>query len=599
MWGKLRAWAIGLAACLVLVSPVEDAKAAPASTERTTLAALALPYSPYMFDLAVYAVRNVAEVTYGARRYDPVTRSLIVTGLTVTRGEFAARIGQLRVSSEGAVLDDVAVDTRALPLNPIVRAVLQRLDRQILSGSVSLASTADPATADYAFDAEIRIDGAGTLNVDADIGGFHILMPLSESGPASDVEIVGRLRSAEAAFSDAGLVAALYEVMGEREGLDPAQAQASVMMMSGIGITSGLAALPGGDRPALDERAQTITRAVQAFIASPDRLTVSLEPSTPFDLRRLSDGMDGSEILDLSPTAVAGETPKLALVDPKALEVDTSSPVGTVLPAAKALIEGVGLPQDLTRGVALVLPAATEGNRVAIVLLARAIGLDPGVEIAQDRLRGAYVALLLAKADGLLANDDGLDALRSRLSPEEVVAGEDEALKRWQTTATGSDQHRIEREAFRNRDWRTIRRLAFAYYDGTSMPRNGMRAYGWASIAAAGGDRIAAELRDDLTAAVSEGRLVLPIERARDATTRLWSTIIDESREVAAGSQNEDPPANIEDDRNQDREDAGSDGAALPEPEAAEPSSAPPSLPEPSNSQEPKTLPGDGQSPDR
>jgi len=58
------------------------------------------------------------------------------------------------------------------------------------------------------------------------------------------------------------------------------------------------------------------------------------------------------------------------------------------------------------------------------------------------------------------------------------------------------------------------------------MPRNVMRAYGWASIAAGGGDAIAAGFRDDLTEAVSSGRLVLPLDKAREATNDLWRVLI-------------------------------------------------------------------------
>ena len=79
-----------------------------------------------------------------------------------------------------------------------------------------------------------------------------------------------------------------------------------------------------------------------------------------------------------------------------------------------------------------------------------------------------------------------------------MAAAEDDAQLRWRRTPAGEARHAAEVAAFGQRDWAAIRRLAFGYYEGIETPRNGMRAYGWATIAAAGGDRIAAGLRDDL-----------------------------------------------------------------------------------------------------
>ncbi|HEY9056524.1 MAG TPA: hypothetical protein VIN77_05175 [Aurantimonas sp.] len=540
--------AIGGASVATAVAQTVPAQIVPAKRPAATadakwpdgLIAFALPYSPYLFDLVVHAGRSVAEITYGTRRYDPVTRSLVVTDLEIRRAAFQASIGQLRVSVDEAVYENVAVDTRALPLDPATRAVLRKLDRETVTGDVAVTGRMDAAAADYDLSASLGIDGAGTLEITAELEGFHILAPIEGfDGIDADAtpKLAGRLRSARIAFADAGLASALYEVLGGQQGMTAEQARGTASMMAGIGVTALFSELPGGRSPRLQEMARSWSATIQSFLIQPDRLEVSLDPASPLDLARLTRGTVGAEdILALNPTVVAGRSRRVALVDPTTIALAPDGPIEAVLPAAEALIEGRGVPQDIARGVTLVLPTARSDNRAAIGLLARALALDPGVAIAQDQLRGAYAALLLAKADKLSVADGSLDALRRRLSPEELAAAEDEALQRWRRTKIGESQRQIEIGAFEARDWPTIRRLAFAYYEGATMPRNLMRAYGWASIAAAGGDRLAAGLRDDLTAAVSEGRMVLPMERARKATDDLWQLIVSDAPSGGRGA---------------------------------------------------------------
>ena len=502
------------------------------------LLAFLLPYTPSLFDLSVVAARNVAVVTYGSRRYDPVTRALVISGLDIRRDTFHLAIGQARISADQAVLTGVALDTADLPLDPLVREVLDKLDRQTVTGDIVVAFDADAPTADYALTASIALEGAGTLDLSADLLGFHILAPLdtadrtlgipAELQPKSDgPEVVGELRTASLSFRDSGLIAALYDVVGRSQGLSPDQARGTAAMMAGIGVASLTGALEGPPSPELQTKTADWSASIQAFLREPGRLTVTLSPAQPFDLSILNArGLTADDVLALGPQVVSGPDQRIALVDPARIAAMPGGPITDTLPAAKAFIDGVGVPQDLARGVALTLVPAAKGNRVAIALLSRAVALDPGVAIPQDQLRGAYVALLLAGADGLLTDGGTADALRDRLSPEEIAAGEDDALVRWRETAAGKAQHAAELAAFENRDWAAIRSFAYAYYEGTAMPRNAMRAYGWASIAAAGGDRIAASLRDDLTRAVAAGRIVLPLDRARQATDDLWALIV-------------------------------------------------------------------------
>ncbi|MEF2550730.1 hypothetical protein VQ042_05030 [Aurantimonas sp. A2-1-M11] len=537
----LRSGVLAAGLCGLLLTNAGSARAGEVDAELPgSLLEFALPYSPYLFDLALYAGRNVAQITYDARRYDDVTRSLIVTGLKIRRDDFTADIGQMRLSADQAVYESVAVDTRALPLDPTMRAVLERLDRQVLTGDVTVTGGTDVAAANYDLHATVAVDGVGTFDIAADLEGFHVLMPLTafENGGGNDDPVLaGRLRSAEVSFTDAGLVEALYEVVGGNQGMTADQARGTAAMMAGIGVSAMFSGLPDGPDPRLQELTWDWSATVQAFLARPDRLSLSLAPAAPFDLSRLSDGRQfgADEILALAPSLAGGPAPQVALLDPDALALSSDAGTDEILATAEALITGRGVPQDIARGVAMILPAVAADNRAAIALLARALALNPRVAIPQDGLRGIYVALLLARADGIAVETSSLAAVQGRLSPEEVATAEDEAQLRWRRTPAGEARHAAEVAAFGNRDWATIRRLAFGYYEGIETPRNGLRAYGWASIAAAGGDRIAAGLRDDLVAAVNAGRFVLPMERAEAATVELWKLLITAAPEAGGG----------------------------------------------------------------
>ncbi|MBO0903426.1 hypothetical protein [Jiella sonneratiae] len=515
----------------------------PLAADPQGLAGLVLPYTPYLFDFAVTSLRTLAQITYSGRRYDPITRSLVVTGLEVDRDAVHFRVGQLRLSTDQMILDDVSVDTRRLSLDPTTAAVLTRLGKEVVTGTVTVDFDLDAPRADYLVQATARLDGIGALELNADLRGFHFLAPLSDiegagAAPGRNApELRGQLATADAAFTDMGLVPALYDVLGKSQGLSPEGARSAATVIAGAGVAGMFDKLPGGATPALQERAQAFSAAVQAFLKNPDRLLVSFRPQQPFDLARLTDGtVDAADVEALNPQVATGETLRQPLLAPAALTLAPDAPLASVLALAETLLEGRGTPQNAGRALELIMPAAMDGNRAAVALLARAIAVDPYVTIAQEKLAPSYVALDLALAEGLPFAAESLTAIGARLSPAEIVGAEDDAVAAWRQTPVGQRQRAAEIEAFRTRDWASIRQFAYAYYEGAEMPRNIMRAYGWASIAAAGGDRVAAKLRDELTRAAGSGKLVLPLDRARKATDDLWALILggDKPAEPAA-----------------------------------------------------------------
>ena len=520
----------------------------PPAVDVGSLSDLVLPYTPYLFDFAVTTLRSVAEITYTGRRYDPVTRSLVVSGLAVDRDAVHFRVGQMRIASDQLILDDVAFDTRQLPLDETVRQILDKLGRQVVVGNITVGVDVDAPRANYLVQASLRFGGIGAFDLGADLKGFHLLVPLDGVEGAGSLpdggmpEIRGHLASADLGFIDMGLVAALYDVVGRQQGLNPAAAKGAATLIAGAAVAGVVDKLPGGSSPALQQQSLAWSGAVQAFLKAPDRLSIKLRPQEPFNLARLTDGaVDAADVEALRPSVINGQTARQPLYAPRQLTLAPDAPLADILALADTLLEGRGTPQNAGRALELIMPAAMDGNRAAVAMLARAIDLDPFVPIAQEKLVPAYVALDLALAEGLAHAGESLAAVGSRLSPAEVVGAEDEAVSTWRKTPVGERQRATEIEAFRARDWSTIRRLAFAYYEGTEMPRNIMRAYGWAAIAAAGGDRAGMRLRNELTRAAGSGKLVLPLDQARKATDDLWALILGGDKPAGAPAAGSTP----------------------------------------------------------
>ncbi|MBO0663242.1 hypothetical protein LQ948_11420 [Jiella sp. MQZ9-1] len=537
---KLLAMAIAVP-CLMARAEAEPVtlpalpSAPPAKAANAT--ELVLPYTPYLFDFAVMSLRSVAEITYTGRRYDPITRSLVVTGLEVHRDKVHFRVGQMRLGADQLILDGVAIDTRPLPLDPTLRQVLKHLKRQIIGGDVAVAINVDAPQANYLVQGAVRLTGIGAFDINADLRGFHVLAPLStmKGGAAANgrqpPEVRGRLASADLAFTDRGLVEALYDVLGGKQGLKPEAAKALAVGIAGAAVAGSMDKLPGGATPALRKTAEAWSAAVQAFLKDPERILLMLKPTQPFDLQRLTDGpLDARVVADLNPQVVNGRSAAPVMIKPADLSLPPDAPLAKVLAVAETLLSGRGTPQDIDGALKMIMPVAISGNRAAVGLLAKAIAVDPYATIPQEKLAPVYVALDLAVAEGLPFADESLAAIGRRLSPEEVVAAEDEAVATWRKTPVGGRQRAAETAAFRLQDWDTVRRFAYAYYEGADMPRNLMRAYGWASMAAAGGDRLAAKLRDELTRAAGAGKIVLPLDRAQAATAKLWTLLMNDER---------------------------------------------------------------------
>lgn len=539
----------GLCAAILCCSPVAAFAQAPAAARAPletsgtasadSLADFLLPYAPIIFDTVVSYSRYVVAVTYDARRYDPVTRDFVVSGLKLGREGFEASVDTIRIGASTSSYEGIAVDTRRLPLEPPLRDALKRLDSEVLRGSVVTSLSGDAASASYDLAVTADFEKIGLLTLAAKVDGFHVLVPLGgyeaeldpaavpggdAAAPSQMPVVLGTLQGATLSFDDRGLTPVLLAIAGEAQNMTADAMRGAVSAMAAPVLASAMEELPGGASPALQARAAGWSATLQDFLAKPGHIELRLTPPTPFPLSQLKEGMrvDEALIVSLNPdlSTVAGAP--TAFVDP-----ETDTVVGRDdMSLAERLVEGRGLPQDIGRGVALALADVAAGRPEAASIAVRGIGLDPDGAVSNDTAPASYVLLLLAKVRGERVPDAALASVRARLSEEAVAAAENQALNEWREGEAGTRQRAAEDKAAGARDWAGLRRLAFDYYEGRRAPRNVTRAFTLAEVAAAGGDRMAASLRDDLLRAERDGRLVFPVDAGRQAAVTLWSKIV-------------------------------------------------------------------------
>lgn len=576
--GRLRRLAAaGTCSLAILVGAVAAPGSARAEDAATTLSPLGflgagpgdglaevlLPYSPYIFDAVVTVSRSLVAVTYRSRGYDAATGDFVVTGLKVGRDGIDVAVERIRVNASTGLYEGIVIDTRKIPMEPDARKTLADLGAEVIRGDIVTSVSADVPSATYDIELSADFEDLGALGVAAKVEGFHLLVPLDDVSEAieptppmdgempaepaspSDVPILlGRLHSASITYDDAGLTSAGFSLAAEAQNIAPNELRGMMAMMLTPLISSLFESLPGGAGPELTERSVGWSSTIQAYLADPQHLAVTFSPEEPFDLSQIKPGQTLSEamILSLNPEVSNVATERTALVDPSSGTVTGADD----MPLAERLVEGYGVPQDVGRGVALALADLAAGKAEAADIVVRGIVLDPSSAVSDDTAAASYTTLLLAKARGLAVPDGAMAAVRARLGVTEVAAAENAALTQWRGTEAGAASEEAETTVIVSRDWSAIRDLAFDYYEGQTVPRNLTRAFTLAQIAAAGGDRIAVTLRDDLTAGLAAQRLAFDAAAGRTEAGAIWSQLVASAATEAEAGASSDAPATEE-----------------------------------------------------
>ena len=168
----------------------------------------------------------------------------------------------------------------------------------------------------------------------------------------------------------------------------------------------------------------------------------------------------------------------------------------------RALVTGVGAPRSVAAGRALLQPLADAGNGEAALVIANAVMADDP--------EGAYVQALAAGAASAKGAAAALDAMEAQLATADV-------LRLQAADGPGGSE-----EAYASIT--AMRSLALDYLSGIGQPRSYQRAYYWASLASAAGDRASASLL---------GEIVDRMRFRGEAATQAWREVADAAEKAA------------------------------------------------------------------
>ena len=130
----------------------------------------------------------------------------------------------------------------------------------------------------------------------------------------------------------------------------------------------------------------------------------------------------------------------------------------------------------------------------------------------------------------LVSLEPGAEASAEAADEEPVEAAaeasEEAAAEAWGETDDGLQAAAVEAEYLAARDWATLRRIAYAYYEGIDRPRNRQRAYAFANVAAAGDDKAASLLRDKLAEARAKGEVMWSKDETAERIASMWALVL-------------------------------------------------------------------------
>lgn len=453
-----------------------------------------------LLQTAASAARSQAELTYDDIVLDLAAGRMALTGLAVRPelpwddyGDCTARIDALEIFSPASFdastgrIEIVGLDLplACLPPDPqgaiaaagyeAVRAPSLSIDFDYQAGSSALNMTLAGTLAD-AVDIEAAVEfdyfWIQTPGAFADATSSDQL-----SGPPQG-EPVADLAFAEISLTDNGLLERAGPMLASMIG----GFEAAPPMIEGVILQE----LGANGQPFAAE----MRTAVEAFLTGDGKIVLTVAPDEA--VRLSPDLFDDPRTLfaALDPRASGQVAASAALIDRAllgaALAGEAMSDEDRLLVGA-ALAEGIGAPRAPELALDVLAPLVLAGHPEAALIASNSVGADAAGD--------AYALALIAAAGGVDGGLTRLDRLEARLDFA--------AIRDAQAAIAEEMPDSIADDVVASGDLAAIRALAIRMERGVGAPRNYAAAYRLASLAAAGGDRSAAALRDRIDTRLS------------------------------------------------------------------------------------------------
>ncbi len=478
---KLATYAL-TAASFALWTPALQAQETdqPSLLDLLTLESLATRF----LQSGVSMARSVADITYDGLSADPYTSRYSLVGLVVRPDLEDIAGADCSISTERlilsgapltsietirltATLDEVVIDYDCLPreVRPVVGMAgiedigIPRLrfdiEYHIPSGQVQTSMIADVADL-------ISISG----HMDADYVSYRMAPQTGETRIRVDLE------GLRLSIEDQGIWSRVEQIVPQeaRSGEALAELVEDILTDAFTGSNDPL------DPDLSPEQVQFIAQATDIasdFETEPRRIILNMQPSGPIRIGPEEDFDTKGLFSDLNPQLTT-QLPELSQALPlDLLESAISGDLedGERLDIGTALASGVGAPRDQSLARDILAPIADASPEAALLM----------AELTEDRDE-AYLYARTAAATGMGEALSLMDRFEKKITFQDLV--------RLQST----DQ--IDASIYGSVG--AMRQQALSRLIGTRLPRSYERAYYWAVLAAAAGDRPSADLRDEI-----------------------------------------------------------------------------------------------------
>lgn len=452
---------------------------------------------------AVSAVRSQVELTYEDIVLDLAAGRMAITGLDVRPAlpwdqsgdcvAFAEAIevfapANLDISKGRIEIIGLDLPLACLPLEP-QQMVLAAGYERIRAPSLSIDFNYQTGSSALDLTVAGTVEDAVAFEAAMEFAYFWVQTPVAlmddalgpNGGGAPEGEPVADLAFAEIVVSDEGLLERAGPMLGAMIG----GFEAAPPMIEGA-ILQQL----GADGQVFAGEARAM---VEAFLAGEGDIVLTIAPDQPVWLSPDLFADPGTLFAALAPAASGRPAATTALIDRSLLEAALAGEAisdADRLTVGHALATGVGAPRAPEIARQALAPLISAQDPEAALIASESYG--------SEDVEAAYGLALIAAAGGAEGALTRLNRLEASLTFEAMAAAQQGVSDDLQGAA-----ERVLAEALASGDLSEIRARAILFDHGVGAPRNYLHAYRAAILAAAGGDRTAAALRDRIDARMS------------------------------------------------------------------------------------------------
>jgi len=484
-----------LATAIAVAGASAPAPAQAASDAQSAIALLQRLVTHY----AMLAARSFVDLTWEQLSVEPGTNQLIISGLKLyptldwdADGKCEITIDRIMAGdsysfetvSTGWEISGISVPTACLDpgaAGPMSMFGYDAIDIDAIAIEVSYSLP------DSAAELVIQTSVRDVADISVSVGFDYLWFNVPLGGYGGPMPVV-QLGEAEIAIVNRGIWERMEPMLGQQIG-DLNAVPQIIKMQLGQLLSEG-----GGRTPSDAENAfiENLAAEVGRFIKEKNSIVFTAAPAGGVWLDESVFDSPQNLIAALQPRVSGTPAAHRRIIPPAemmAALTDAAAPDdATRLRIGRALITGIGAPRSLEDGGNLLEPLARNWNGEAALLIAEA-----AAGIGRDK--PAYEAALLALGGGEMGALGVADSLEAKLPVADVLAMQDAIGDGWPGAGAFKDEFT---SAVSAGDIGQIRKFANAAAVGRGLPRSYAGAYMLATLAAAGGDRSAASLRDRL-----------------------------------------------------------------------------------------------------